>query len=74
MVTGIADLTRIAGAVEAGAVGYVLKSVPFDRLLAVVWDALAGRRYWRRPSVSSCSHSYGGTVRSTGRGARRSAG
>lgn len=43
VVTGITDLARIADAVEAGAVGYLMKSAPFDRLLAVVRDALVGR-------------------------------
>lgn len=43
VVTGVTDLTRVAVAVEAGAVGYVAKSAPFDRLLAVVREALAGQ-------------------------------
>ncbi len=43
VVTGVTDLTRVAAAVEAGAVGYIAKSLPFTRLLAVVQEALAGR-------------------------------
>ena len=43
VVTGVTDRARVAAAVAAGAVGYVAKTVPFDRLLAVVRDALAGR-------------------------------
>lgn len=43
VVTGVTDLTRVAAAVEAGAVGYVAKSAPFDHLLEVVRESLAGR-------------------------------
>jgi DNA-binding NarL/FixJ family response regulator len=43
VVTGVTDLARVAAAVEAGAVGYVAKSLPFDRLLEVVRESLAGR-------------------------------
>ncbi len=43
VVTGVTDRARVAAAVEAGAVGYLLKSAPFDRLLTVVREALAGR-------------------------------
>ncbi|HSN07358.1 MAG TPA: response regulator transcription factor [Candidatus Angelobacter sp.] len=42
LVTGSTDRLRIAAAVAAGAVGYVLKSGPFDELLAAVRDVLAG--------------------------------
>ncbi len=43
VVTGTTVRARIAAAVQAGASGYLLKSAPFDRLLSVVRDALAGR-------------------------------
>jgi DNA-binding NarL/FixJ family response regulator len=43
VVTGVTDLTRVAAAVEAGAVGYVAKSAPFDHLLEVIRESLAGR-------------------------------
>ncbi len=43
VVTGVTDLARVAAAVEAGAVGYVAKSLPFERLLEVVREALSGR-------------------------------
>lgn len=43
VVTGVTDMTRVAVAVESGAVGYVAKSESFERLLSVVRDALAGR-------------------------------
>lgn len=43
VVTGVTDRARVAAAVEAGALGYLLKSADFDRLLTVVRDALAGR-------------------------------
>ncbi len=43
VVTGTTDRARVAGAVEAGAAGYRLKSVPFESLLAAVRDLLAGR-------------------------------
>jgi DNA-binding NarL/FixJ family response regulator len=42
-VTGMEDRARIATAVESGAVGYVLKSQPFDELLGTVRAALDGR-------------------------------
>ncbi len=43
VVTGSTRRARVAAAVEAGAVGYVLKSAPFDELLATVAAARAGR-------------------------------
>lgn len=43
IVTGTTDRTRVAAAIQAGAIGYLVKSVPFEQLLAVVRDALAGR-------------------------------
>ncbi len=43
VVTGVIRRDRVAAAVEAGAVGYVLKSAPFDTLLATVVAVLAGR-------------------------------
>lgn len=43
VVTGVTDLTRVAAAVEAGVVGYVAKSAPFDHLLEVIRESLAGR-------------------------------
>lgn len=42
VVTGSLDLTRIASAVEAGAVGYVRKEQPFDLLLDTVLRVAAG--------------------------------
>ena len=43
VLTGITEHTRVAVALEAGAVGWLSKTAPFDRFLAVVLDALAGR-------------------------------
>ena len=43
VVTGSTVRVQIAAAVDSGAVGYLLKSTSFDRLLAIVRDALAGR-------------------------------
>ncbi len=43
LVTGIEDRNRIAVAVESGAVGFVLKSQPFDELLAAVLAVLDGQ-------------------------------
>ncbi|HET6815761.1 MAG TPA: response regulator transcription factor [Mycobacteriales bacterium] len=42
VVTGITDRPRIASAIEAGAVGYLSKSQPFDSLVQKVRDAMAG--------------------------------
>lgn len=41
LVTGSTELARIAETVEAGAVGYVQKSQPFDALLAAVLEVAA---------------------------------
>lgn len=43
VVTGSTDLHRIAETIEAGAVGYVQKSQPYDELLAAVVDVAEGR-------------------------------
>lgn len=43
MLTGVTDEVRLAECVEAGAVGIVRKSEPFDRLVGIVQDAAAGR-------------------------------
>lgn len=43
VVTGIRDPVRIATAIEAGAVGYVPKSQPFEMLVSATRDAAAGR-------------------------------
>jgi two-component system nitrate/nitrite response regulator NarL len=42
LVTGVTDRTRIASAIEQGAIGYQPKALGFDALLATVRDALAG--------------------------------
>ena len=44
VVTGATDPGAAAAAVEAGAIGYVPKSAPFDQLLVVVRRALAGEQ------------------------------
>lgn len=43
VMSGASDVTRPAAALEAGAVGYVSKSEPFERLLGAVLDAARGR-------------------------------
>lgn len=43
LVTGSADVVRIATAVAAGAIGCVAKSAPFDRLVSTVVRAAEGR-------------------------------
>ncbi len=42
VVTGVTDRTRVAAAVEAGAIGYLPKSQPFDDLLDTIRAAVAG--------------------------------
>jgi two-component system nitrate/nitrite response regulator NarL len=42
MLTGVTDQVRLAACVEAGAVGIISKTVPFDDLVAAVDRALAG--------------------------------
>jgi two-component system nitrate/nitrite response regulator NarL len=42
VVTGVVDRCRLAEAVEAGAIGFVNKSAPFDSLLELVKRAAAG--------------------------------
>ena len=42
IVSGVADDTRIAAAIEAGAVGYLPKNRPLDELVQVVASAAAG--------------------------------
>jgi DNA-binding NarL/FixJ family response regulator len=49
VVTGVSDRTRVAAAVESGAVGWVPKAAPFPRLLEVVREALAGRPVLSEP-------------------------
>ena len=44
VVTGTTDRTRLAAAVEAGAVGFVGKNEPFDALLDTITAAVAGRQ------------------------------
>lgn len=43
VVTGVTDLVRVGAAVEAGAIGYLPKSAPFDDLLGVIRAGLSGR-------------------------------
>jgi DNA-binding NarL/FixJ family response regulator len=43
MVTGEVDRVALAECIEAGAVGVVAKSEPFERLVAAVLDVVAGR-------------------------------
>ena len=43
VMSGATDRARPAAALEAGAVGYVSKSEPFERLLSAVLDAARGR-------------------------------
>lgn len=42
MVTGVRDRVRLAATLEAGAIGYLAKDAPFDRLLDTVLRAASG--------------------------------
>lgn len=42
VVTGVRDRTRLAAALEAGAMGFVAKDAPFDALLDTIMKAAAG--------------------------------
>jgi DNA-binding NarL/FixJ family response regulator len=43
IVSGVTDDRRVAAAIAAGAVGYLSKTVPLDRLLAIVTEVASGR-------------------------------